>query len=193
MSKKKIGSGTSWISLSLMFVVLAGLTAIQSVDRFLPFAQDVESVIAGEGVEIGHIDSKSATFSIHSINNMFVLLVFRDRPTGVVASPVVGPVLCRMLDSPAMFAELHEALAVGMDYTTIRVEYAMSIGDGKITLLSSDSNVTIILRSKFVTTSFVTTTDELRRLSDELAGFILRHGGGGTVQTPLSHNGDTGE
>ncbi|RLC89067.1 MAG: hypothetical protein DRJ03_00480 [Chloroflexi bacterium] len=184
MSKEKIGSGASWISLSLMFVVLASPTAIQSVDRFLPLAQDVESVIAGEGVEIGHIDSKSATFSIHSINDMFVLLVSRDRSTGVVASPVVGPVLCRMLDSPAMFAELHEALAVGMDQATVRFGHTMSIGNGEITVLSSDSDVTIILRSKRHTTSFSTTANELRRLSDELAGFILRHGGGGTVRTP---------
>lgn len=180
----KIKIGALCLLFGLLFIVLSSLIIMSSTHLLL---QDVESVVEGRGVEISHIDSKIGTFSIHSINDMFVLLISRDRPIGIVVSPVVGPILCRMLDSPAMFAELHTALAVGMNKATIRSEYTMPIGNGKITVSSSsDSNVTIILRSGRTTTSFYTTPDKLRRLSDELAGFIMQHGGGGTVRTPVS-------
>lgn len=169
----------------MLCLTFLGLAAVQFADRGHP-PPIVADAIAGGGVEVGRIDSPRASLSIHSVDDMFVVLVSQGRSVGVAAHPTLGPTLCRVLDSPAMLAELHAAISAGTDRAKLASEYAVELGGGCVAVSSSGGTATVALRAGRRTAVFATTAAELRGLANELAGFILRHGGGGTVRTPVS-------
>jgi len=187
MGDTTVRGGRAWGAVLMLCLTVAGLGFVQFGDRLTPQPADVADAIAGAGVEVGRVDSDRGSLSIRSVNDRLVLLVSQGRTVvGASARPTLGPALCRMLDSPAMLAELHAALSAGMDRATVDSGYAMRLGDGgAIAVSSSGPAATVTLRRGRRVASLRTTADELRRLSDELAGFILRHGGGGTVRTPV--------
>ena len=186
MGDTVVRGGRAWGAVLMLCLTIAGLGFVQFADRLTPYPADVADAIAGEGVEVGRVDSDRGSLSVRSVNDRLVLLVTVGRTVGASTHPAAGPALCRMLDSPAMLAELHAALSAGMDRATVDSGYAMRLGDGgAIAVSSSGPAATVTLRRGRRVASLRTTADELRRLSDELAGFILRHGGGGTVRTPV--------
>jgi len=185
MGDATVRAGRAWGAVLMLCLTVGGLGFVQFADRLSPHPADVADAIAGGGVEVGRVDSDRGSLSVRSVNDRLVLLVSLGRTVGASAHPTAGPALCRMLDSPAMLAELHAALSAGMDRASVGSEYAMDLGDGRIAVSSSGSAATVTLRCGRRIASLRTTAGELRRLSDELAGFILRHGGGGTVRTPV--------
>jgi len=185
MGDTVVRGGRAWGAVLMLCLTIAGLGFVQFADRLTPYPADVADAIAGEGVEVGRVDSDRGSLSVRSVNDRLVLLVTVGRTVGASTHPAAGPALCRMLDSPAMLAELHAALSAGMDRATVGSEYAMGLDGGRIAVSSSGSAAAVTLRCGRRVASIRTTAGELRRLSDELAGFILRHGGGGTVRTPV--------